>query len=206
MNSHRWTELRLLILSWFITRLVAFILKTLRYHCTGDSIEGGGVIAFLHGEQLPLLLHRPKCTSLITPISLSSDGNLQVRVMKYFGIHAVRGSTSRGALRVLKGLSRRLRSDADCTILIAVDGPRGPYGVISPGAYYLARRFNRPYWVCRVHCSHAIRLKTWDRFIIPLPFSRLDVHTVRCHPTLEATQQALKVHPSPSVKPHYPKS
>ena len=85
---------RLIALCLFL--IVKALLSTLRVKREGDVIDRSGVVGFLHGEQLPLLLHRPQAHDLITPISLSKDGELQVMVMRWFGIRAVRGSTSRG--------------------------------------------------------------------------------------------------------------
>ena len=177
-------------LGWSIAQVARLWLWTLRYEAEGSSLDESGVVAFLHGEQLPLLLHRPRHLPLIAPISLSRDGDLQVVVMRQFGVEAARGSTSRGALSAMRALSRWMRRRGGVA-LIAVDGPRGPYGSVSPGAPYLARRFGLPYWVCRVQCSRAIRLSSWDRFLIPWPFSRVRVITTRCEPTVEMTEACL---------------
>ena len=167
--------------SVLIVLIVKGLLKTLKVKFFGDPIDQCGVVGFLHGEQLPLLLNRPKELPLVSPMSLSKDGDLQVEVMRHFKISAVRGSTSRGALSALRGLLRWLKEERG-VVLIALDGPRGPYAHISPGALYLSKRLELPFWFCHVQCSRAIRLKTWDRFIIPLPFSSVEVHTYLCEP------------------------
>jgi len=159
-----------------IVMVVKLLLKSLRVRFEGDELKGGGVVTFLHGEQLPLLLHIPD-GPVVAPISLSSDGDLQTRVMSCFGVEVIRGSSSRGGLRVLRGLSRELSTRPELFALIAVDGPRGPYAVPQPGALYLSTRLNRPLWLCRVHCQQAWRLKSWDRFLIPKPFSKVLIHT-----------------------------
>lgn len=194
MSRERETSLsyiRARLLGWMIARVARLWLWTLRYEAEGDSIDASGVVAFLHGEQLPLLLHRPLSFPLIAPISLSRDGDLQVIVMKYFQIEAARGSTSRGALSALRELRRWMRSRRGVA-LIAVDGPRGPYGSVSPGAPYLARALETPYWVCKVSCSRSLRLSSWDRFLIPLPFARVLVKTTLCEPSVESTQSAFE--------------
>lgn len=181
------SSLRNKALSLFIWCIVSLLLRTLRYRSYGDEIATSGVIAFLHGEQLPLLLHRPRQHPLIAPISLSKDGDLQTEVMSRFGLRVTRGSTSKGAIGVFRSLSRWLKSEPNGIALIAVDGPRGPRGLVSAGAPHLAQQLGLPYWVCRVYCPHAIRLKSWDRFVIPLPFSRVEVRTALCEPTVDAT-------------------
>ncbi len=156
-------------------------LKTLRLERVGDPLlpSGGGVVAFLHGEQLPLLLCRPS-GDLIAPISLSRDGGLQARVMAGFRVRAARGSSSRGALRALLSLRRAVEGGA--VALMAVDGPRGPLGVPHEGAAYLALTAGAPLWVCRVSSSRGVRLRSWDRFLLPLPFSRVRVETTLARP------------------------
>ena len=170
------------LLAASIVLFVRALLKTLRVSYIGETIDQPGVVAFLHGEQLPLLLNRPTHFPLVSPISLSRDGDLQVAIMRRFKIAAIRGSSSRGALGALRGLLRWLKEERGVA-LIAVDGQRGPYGKISPGALFIANHLNLPLWCCYVKCSKAITLSSWDHFIIPLPFSKLEIHTYRCQPT-----------------------
>ena len=164
-----------LLLAKLIVLIVKLWLKTLSYQADGVPFRHGpGVITFLHGEQLPLLCHKPK-EILVAPISLSRDGTLQTEVMRHFGVDAIRGSSSRGGVHALRGLSRALNKDHK--LLIAIDGPRGPYGELKPGAAYLANRHRVPLWFCHVRCTRAIQLKTWDRFMIPMPFAKITVTT-----------------------------
>ena len=159
----------------FVLRgLINLWLKTLRYHPHGDVIDQQGVILFLHGHQFGLLLHRPQ-SPLVTPISLSRDGDLQVHIMQGFGIQSVRGSRSKGALSVLKALLRQIQQGK--TVLMALDGSRGPYGVPQPGGFFLAEKENVPLWFCYISNYKGIRLKSWDRFILPYPFSTVFICT-----------------------------
>lgn len=171
-------KLRRSALSWLIACAVKLLLKTLKVSREGPSLEGGGVVAFLHGEQLPLLLQLPSAPR-VTPVSLSADGALQALIMARFQVDVVRGSSSRGALRLLRELYRRMTQSPELFTLVAVDGPRGPYGVAHPGAAYLASQTGRPLWLCRVSCDRAWVLKTWDRFIIPAPFSSVHITTTQ---------------------------
>jgi Kdo2-lipid IVA 3' secondary acyltransferase len=169
------------VLANFISLIVKILIITLKVNRIGDRIDSPGVVAFLHGEQLPLLRHRPLRYPLVTPISLSRDGELQVKVMTSFGIEAVRGSTSRGGASVLRHLLKWFKRHQG-VILIAIDGPRGPWGEVSPGALYLAKKLDVPLWFCRVRCHRAFRLSSWDHFMIPYPFSKITIETYRCEP------------------------
>jgi|LauGreDrversion4_2_1035121.scaffolds.fasta_scaffold108887_1 lysophospholipid acyltransferase (LPLAT)-like uncharacterized protein len=168
--------LREALLPPLLSALIRLWLKTLRLERSGDPLEptAGGVVAFLHGEQLPLLLHRPH-GDLIAPISLSRDGALQARVMASFGVRAARGSSSRGALRALLTLQRA--AEAGAVALVAVDGPRGPYGVVQEGAAYVSLSTGAPLWACRLVRARGVRLRSWDRFCLPFPFTAVRVET-----------------------------
>ena len=168
--SSRYHKLLGIILSW----IIKVWLKTLRYSSVGDTIDQPGVILFLHGHQFGLLLHRP-AHPLVTPISLSQDGDLQVEIMRRLGIESVRGSRNKGAVSALKGLIKHV--DQGKTLLIALDGSRGPYGIPQPGGLFIADKCKKALWFCYIKQFNGIRLKTWDRFILPYPFSRVDICT-----------------------------
>jgi hypothetical protein len=157
-----------------LSLIIKLWLKTLRYRPSGDVFDQKGIILFLHGHQFGLLLHKPN-HPLITPISLSHDGDIQVSIMKQFGIKSVRGSRSKGAVSVLKALLRQ--SKQGHTLLIALDGSRGPYGVPQPGGFFLADKTKCPLWFCSITKYKGIRLKSWDRFILPYPFSTVHITT-----------------------------
>ena len=172
--------------------IVKLLLCSLRVKTIGDPFDQSGVIAFLHGEQLPLLIHRPQKSPLIAPISLSRDGDLQAKIMHRFGIKAARGSSSRGSVRVLKELLIWLKN-TEGFVLIAIDGPRGPRGSVAPGALYLANKLGLPLWVCKVSCKYAIRLSSWDQFMIPLPFAKVTIETRICEPSHERVEELVGV-------------
>jgi lysophospholipid acyltransferase (LPLAT)-like uncharacterized protein len=154
-----------------IIALVARLwIRSLRYRRIGPEVTGPALIAFWHGDQLPLLGQRPG-GPLVAPISLSRDGDLQTAVLARFGVVAVRGSTSRGGARTLRGLLRALRTGA-CA-LMAVDGPRGPRGEVKPGVVFLAQRTGLPVYPVSVAVGRGRRLtKAWDRFLLPAPFTK----------------------------------
>ncbi len=107
-------------------------------------------------------------------MSFSRDGDLQARALPVLGLAVRRGSTSRGGVRGLAALVRLLRGGMDAAF--AVDGPRGPWGVVKPGAA-AAARFAGGVLVplgCAASRSWVLK-KAWDRFEIPLPFARVVV-------------------------------
>lgn len=105
--------------------------------------------------------------------SASRDGAMVASAMAVFGLGAVRGSSSRRAVAALVGLKRALMEGLD--VCLTPDGPRGPRYRIQPGFIKLAEATGAPIVPIHVRFSNAWRLKTWDRFVIPKPFSRVEV-------------------------------
>ncbi len=105
--------------------------------------------------------------------SASHDGAMLARAMGIFGIGAVRGSSSRRAVAALIGMKRALMEGLD--VCITPDGPRGPRYTFHPGVIKLAETAQAPILPIHVTYSAAWRLKTWDRLVIPKPFSKVAV-------------------------------
>lgn len=119
--------------------------------------------------------------------SASNDGAMVARAMAVFGFGAVRGSSSRRGVAALVGMKRALRDGFD--VCITPDGPRGPRYVFHPGMVKLAAATSTPIIPIHVRFASAWRLNTWDRFVIPKPFSRVHVifdHPLTVAPTAEA--------------------
>ncbi len=105
--------------------------------------------------------------------SASHDGAALARAMAVFGLGAVRGSSSRRGVAALIALKRTLRDGID--VCITPDGPRGPRYGLQPGVVKLAASSGAPVIPIHLRVSSAWRLKTWDRFVVPKPFSRVRV-------------------------------
>ena len=164
--------MRARILGWLGAVVLRIWTWTLRYHIVGPTPCAPGLVAFWHGRQLPLLGVRP--SGVIVPVSLSRDGQLQAAILGRCGIQSVRGSSSRGGARAARGLLRAISRGA--LAAIAVDGPRGPFGAVKPGVVYLARRTRVPIWPVAVAARRGRELAgTWDRYLLPLPFTRTAV-------------------------------
>lgn len=140
-----------------------------------------------HGELLPLLWHH-RGQGVVVVISEHRDGEIIARIAERFGYATVRGSTSRGASRALIGLVRAVESGR--SVAVTPDGPRGPAHVFAPGAAIAAQRTGVPIIPVRISASRAWRLKSWDRFLIPKPFARVDVHYGELTPVEARTPRA----------------
>ena len=105
-------------------------------------------------------------------VSRSRDGSRVAAVLRRLGYgEPARGSSSRGGPAALRGLVRRLA--AGTTVAVLVDGPRGPAGVAKVGIATLARHCTTPIHPVALAARPALRLGSWDRSVIPLPFARV---------------------------------
>jgi lysophospholipid acyltransferase (LPLAT)-like uncharacterized protein len=117
------------------------------------------------------MLRTKRQVSILT--SASRDGDMVANAMAVFGFEAIRGSSSRRAVAALVGLKRALEDGQD--VCLTPDGPRGPRYKVQAGAIKLAEATGAPIVPVHVRFSSAWRLGTWDRFVIPCPFSRVTV-------------------------------
>jgi lysophospholipid acyltransferase (LPLAT)-like uncharacterized protein len=154
-------------------------LSTLRVRVVAHpALAGVGdrpwVLAFWHGTQWPLLAWRRRRRTVVL-VSLSRDGAMQARALSLQGLRVVRGSSSRGGARGLAQLVRAMRREA-ADAAFAVDGPRGPLGVVKGGLLVAARATGGVVVPLTGSMRRGFLLRrTWDRFVIAWPFSRVDV-------------------------------
>jgi lysophospholipid acyltransferase (LPLAT)-like uncharacterized protein len=105
--------------------------------------------------------------------SASKDGTTLATAMSMFGLGAIRGSSSRRAVSALIGMKKALRDGFD--VCVTPDGPKGPRYIVQPGVIKIAQATGTQIVPIHIRYSSAWRLKTWDRFVIPKPFSRVSV-------------------------------
>ena len=160
---------------------VAFVfIKFLQLTMTIEEVNGehvrgfwergeNGIGVFWHGRLLMTpLVYGGRGLKIL--ISRHRDGELISRTVRHFGLGTVRGSSTRGGIAGIKGLVRALQKGYD--VAIAPDGPRGPRCKVQPGVIQLAKLSGRPIFPFTFSATPKKVLHTWDRFIIPLPFSR----------------------------------
>lgn len=134
------------------------------------------VLAFFHGTQWPLLAWRRRRRTVVL-VSLSADGAIQARALSVLGFSIVRGSSSRGGVRGLAELVRRARGE-DLDAAFAVDGPKGPYGTVRPGAAFAAKHMSGvlvPMGSATTPSRRTVFSRAWDRFALAWPFSTVSV-------------------------------
>jgi lysophospholipid acyltransferase (LPLAT)-like uncharacterized protein len=110
---------------------------------------------------------------LVAMVSASKDGGFLSAIMECFGVQTVRGSSSRRGPQALLELTTWAERGFD--LAITPDGPRGPCYVVQDGVMSLAQLTGLPIIPFTYNLGWKIRIKSWDRFQIPLPFSRCEM-------------------------------
>jgi lysophospholipid acyltransferase (LPLAT)-like uncharacterized protein len=123
--------------------------------------------AFWH-EDLLVPAFRYGWTPTKVLISQHADGELIAHTCRHLGLGTVRGSTTRGGVQALREILALKKSKH---VVVTPDGPRGPRRQVQPGLTFLASRAGLPLVPCCFGYRKAWRLNTWDRFVVPYPFS-----------------------------------
>jgi hypothetical protein len=162
--------------SWLGAQVVRGWMATVRYKYRplGPILDpwlmdspGRYIYAFWHENMLgPLYQYaRPDVHVLI---SKHADGQLIAELARHMGFDLVRGSTSKGGVEAVRQM---LRISQTAHIAVTPDGPRGPRRQVQPGLVYLAARTGLPVVPFGVGYPRPWRMKSWDRFAVPRPFS-----------------------------------
>lgn len=162
--------------TFLLVLVIRCIYATMRITVVGKEIlpgfaarSEGYIGAFWHGRILMIpFLYPGKALHIL--VSQHRDGEIIANILSRFGFHLVRGSSSKGGHDAMRQMLRLLRSDRD--LGIAADGPRGPAEILKPGAAQLGRLSGKAVIPISFSATFAIRCTSWDRFILPLPFSR----------------------------------
>jgi lysophospholipid acyltransferase (LPLAT)-like uncharacterized protein len=133
---------------------------------------GPQIFCFWHQCVLPCTVYF-RTTGATILVSRSFDGELITRILNLFGFRAVRGSSSRGAREGLLGLKQVIERGSPA--IFTADGPRGPIYQTKMGPIKLAQMTGAPIGAFHLEPEHAWTLRSWDRFLIPKPFTRICV-------------------------------
>ncbi len=172
-------HIRNLLIEWIGTLLIRIIGPTLRITLIDESGLSSDphppqamIFAFWHNRMLmmPYLYRRffPKRRGVCL-VSVSQDGEMIARILKRFDFGTVRGSSSRRGKEAFRALVTNLRDQWD--VGITPDGPRGPRYQAQVGVVGLAALSGCPLIPISYNVKWKIELPTWDRFMIPIPFS-----------------------------------
>jgi lysophospholipid acyltransferase (LPLAT)-like uncharacterized protein len=182
-NATKWHQRMVAGLVYAFIRLVGL---TLRYKWTDrsgffDGEPPGPAVYCVWHNRLALSMiayfsfvkKHNKTAGLAAMVSASKDGGLLSGVLECFGVQPVRGSSSRRGPQALRELTTWARRGYD--LAITPDGPRGPLYVVQEGVIALAQLTETPIVPVSYQLGWKITVKSWDRFQIPLPFSRCEM-------------------------------
>ena len=173
-------------LAWILAQWMRFCFATIRWTHRNEGVaeavwkQGGGVLAVFWHSRIGL---SPACWPLdrATPakalISLSADGEFIAKAVAKQGFPAVRGSSSnkdkaekaKGGTQALRDGLKQLKVGG---LAITPDGPRGPARQMAEGLPMLAKISGAPVLFIGMSCNPAIRLNSWDKAVLPLPFGK----------------------------------
>jgi hypothetical protein len=139
------------------------------------SKYGRVIAAVFHQRFLPALAYVTKFRNFkpIVMISQSSDGELIASLASRLGLVPVRGSSTRGGRDALMAILRALKKNPG--VIHIVDGPTGPKGVIKPGLMAMAQVTGAPIFPIIISAEKAWVMRSWDRFLVPKPFSTVTI-------------------------------
>ena len=198
-GPRRWTLRQRIVLGlivwagyWFIRLLGPTLRVSVSYEEGAQKTldERPLVASFWHECMIPATyLFRDMGIRVMS--SFSYDGEYMGRIIRRFGFVAVKGSSSRNPIRALLGLRRALEDG--WTVAFTLDGPRGPRRQVKPGPAGLARSSGLAMTTFHAAVDNAWVLHSWDRMMIPKPFSRVLVRVGRLiHVPPETTDEDLE--------------
>ncbi len=182
--SPRFTLIQRLVLAVVppvVSAMLWLVSRTWRFEVIAEE----GVIPVLFGERpgpeiycfwhqcvFPCTVYFRHSRAVIL-ISRSLDGELITRTLRMWGFDAVRGSSSRGAREGLLGLRHIIETGG--TAIFTADGPRGPIYQTKMGPIKLAQMTGAPIGAFHLEPERAWTMSSWDRFLVPKPFTRIVV-------------------------------
>ena len=163
-------------LVYMLMRIVWWTSKK-HFHNVEAIGEEQHVCVTWHGElfmtpQAYRYMHKKHPASAI--ISSHFDGSLIAGTLAFLGIRPLRGSSKKGAKQVLLQAFKSIKSGEE--VLITPDGPRGPRHSMSDGAIGIALKSKLPIFVMNFKAKRYWQLNSWDKFVIPKPFTTIDFY------------------------------
>ena len=173
-------------MAWILSEWMRFCYATIRWEHENEPVaeavwaEGGGVLcAFWHARLAlaPACWPMKRAQPIKGLVSLSADGEFFAKAVARLGIPAVRGSSSnkdkakqsKGGTQALRDGLKQLKVGG---LAVTPDGPRGPARQMAEGLPLMAKLSGAPVLFIGISCKPAIRLNSWDKAVLPLPFGK----------------------------------
>ena len=138
------------------------------------NLSGSYILTLWHGRIFYLFYHLRRRSDFHLLISPSVDGDLLARLARLMGYSVIRGSTFKKAVSSTRSLIKVLRRGE--RIIIIADGSRGPRLKAQSGCIQIAAITDSPIIPMTYEATRKIELNTWDRFVLPLPFTNCKIN------------------------------
>lgn len=165
------------VICWLLSLYIRLVMLTSsmerHVHPEAEPFMRGeqcGIFAFWHGRMMLLPAMNPP-RKMHVLISHHRDGLLISRIIAHFGQATIHGSSSRGGAQAVKDILRTIKKGEN--IAITPDGPRGPLQTVQSGIVATAKLSGAPILPVAFSSSRHKRARSWDRFMLALPFSRI---------------------------------
>lgn len=159
--------------AWILSIVIRLLARTWTIRVHGRLPTGPSIVAFWHGEMLPVWFAF-RALRPVALVSSSKDGSLLSRLLQDWGYGVVLGSSSKGGKEALEQLVNEASSRV---VLITPDGPRGPAHQAKPGAVVAAQRAGVPLILVRMKASRSRTFeRSWDKFQLPKLFASIDLY------------------------------
>jgi lysophospholipid acyltransferase (LPLAT)-like uncharacterized protein len=163
---------RLLLLHLFLTRT-----EVINETCITSRLDNGekGIVALWHQRMYGVVGYAKNATKYRPSaiISRSGDGDLIAALVRRFHFRPIRGSSSHGGKEAMSAILDDLKENP--LVIHAVDGPRGPRGIIKAGLIRMAQLSGAKIFPVYISFSRAWSLRSWDQFLIPKPLSKIRI-------------------------------
>jgi lysophospholipid acyltransferase (LPLAT)-like uncharacterized protein len=172
------------ILAPILGTILRLVCASIRWRVEGlgnlDPFWAGGrpiIVACWHGRlvMIPEVWRVHGKGDLFVLMGLNRNGELITRIVERFRMGAIRGGSRDGGKWAREQMEQAVRSNPATTLALTPDGPHGPALVSKMGMAHVSRSASLPVTWVSAAASRAVRLPTWDRMVVPLPFSRVVV-------------------------------
>jgi len=171
--------IQVVLLPYILSLLVRFIYLTNKrvFHHPSSIPNEPFILAMWHGQLLMQALNYRKFKkngNIKVIVSEHRDGQTIRKVVSHLGVGALEGSSTRGGAKALIGAIKSIKKGID--VAITPDGPKGPIYEVADGIVAIANKTNANILTCKIIPSKYWQMKSWDKFIIPKPFGKIDFY------------------------------
>ncbi len=170
---------QVILLPYILSLLVRFIYFTNKkvFHHPKDVPSEPFILAMWHGQLLMQALNYRKFKKngkIKVIVSQHRDGQTIRKVVSHLGVGAIEGSSTRGGAKALINAIKSIKNGID--VAITPDGPKGPIYEVADGIVAISQKTGAKILTCSIKPSKYWQMNSWDKFIVPKPFGRIDFY------------------------------